>query len=91
MINYNATNLENTGTELMVGVQECYVRMTANSQCHDKPKVINVFVCSQFLPDFLSPLANLLFRIISNPQRLRLNSLLGCGFMLMASDASSAC
>lgn len=70
----------------MVCVHKCSVRWNAKAPCHHEPKVIKTFLCSQFLPDFLSPLANLLFKIISDPQRLRPNSFLGRGFMLMASD-----
>lgn len=46
---------------------------------------------NEFLPAFVLPLANLLFEIIRDPQRLRLNSLLGCGLMFIAAGACSAC
>lgn len=74
-------------TELMACAHECSVRWNAKSPCHYEPKLIK---WSQFLPDFLLPLANFLIKIISVPQRLRLNSLLECGFMLIA-DAGLAC
>lgn len=66
----------------MVCGMECNVSVPWRAKTHEM---------TPFLPDFLVPLANLLFKIMSDPQRLRLNSLLGRGFMLIAADASSAC